>query len=256
MIFDVLPALSIVIAGALYLRGCLRVRGGVYPGRVAAFYGGLVAAALALYGRVGDLSQVTFSGHMIQHVILMSASAPLVIAGDAGRVIRFGSPRSMVRLVARIPVGVRTAARAAAACVLAYIVILWSWHLPTLYEAAIRNDALHALEHLTFFGVSLILWALAFGRRRASEPVALAAVFLTSLAGAALGAVITFAGTVLYPVHAVRATSIGLDALVDQQLAGAIMWVPPGVVSLTVMVLLVARMLSRASSPAPVGSDR
>lgn len=254
MILDALPALGMTLAGALYLRGCLREGAKVHPARVAAFYGGLVVAALALYG-LGDLSEATFSGHMVQHVLLMSAAAPLVVAGDAGRVLRRGSPRPAVRAISRIPTGLRATIRNAWTCALVYVVVLWAWHLPALYQAAVRNDLLHAAEHITFFGASLMLWAVAFGRRRAGEPVALITVFVTSLAGAALGAIITFAGTILYPVHAVRAPAIGLDPLVDQQLAGAIMWVPPGVVSLAVMVLLTARMLTRPT-PSAVGSDR
>ena len=255
MIFDVLPAIGIVLAGSLYLRGCLRAGSRVHPARVAASFSGLVVAGLALYG-VGELSEATFSGHMIQHVLLMSAAAPLLVAGDAGRVMRRGAPRPVVGAIARLPAGLRAASHSPATCAVAYVIVLWAWHLPVLYETAVRNDLIHAFEHLTFFGASLLLWAVAFGRRRASEPVAILVVFITSLAGAALGAIITFAGTVLYPVHAVRAPAIGLDPLVDQQLAGAIMWIPPGVVSLGVMVLLTARLLGRASRPSAVGSDR
>ncbi|MQB01023.1 MAG: hypothetical protein GEU78_12135 [Actinobacteria bacterium] len=257
MIFDLLPAVGILVAGVLYLRAVVIRRRSVVPWRIASFYLGLMAVTLAIYGRVGHLSEVTFSGHMIQHVILMSVAAPLVVVGDAGRLLRVGSPRSLVRAVSLVPAGVRSGLRNPLVCGAAFIVALWAWHLPALYEAALLHQALHALEHASFFGTSLLLWTTAFGRRRSSEPVALLVVFVTSLAAAALGAIIVFAGSVLYPTHAVIAAPLGIDALVDQQLAGAIMWIPPGVVSLLAMVVLAARMLvSGRPKPAPAGSER
>jgi putative membrane protein len=257
VIFDLLPAIGIVIAGVLYVRAVVVRRRSVTPWRIASFYGGLMAATLAVYGRVGYLADVTFSGHMIQHVVLISVAAPLVVVGDAGRLLRVGSPRAIVRAVSLVPAKLRAGLRSPLAGGAAFIVVLWAWHLPALYEAAIREPALHSIEHISFFGTSLMLWALAFGRRRASNPVALLVIFVTSLAGAALGAVIVFAGSVLYPTHAVIAASLGIDALVDQQLAGAIMWIPPGVVSLLVMVILAARIVgTERPSPAAAGSDR
>jgi putative membrane protein len=257
VIFDLLPAIGIVLAGALYFRAIVVRHRIVVPWRVASFYAGLITASLAMYGRVGYLAEVTFSGHMIQHVILMSAAAPLVVVGDAGRMLRAGSPRAVVRAISLIPAGVRTGLRNPLVCGATFVVALWAWHLPSLYEAALREPAIHALEHFSFFGASLLLWGTAFGRRRSSDPVALLVIFITSLAGAALGAVIVFAGSVLYPIHAVIAASLGIDALVDQQLAGAIMWIPPGVVSLLAMVVLAARVVG-ADRPAPAaaGSKR
>jgi cytochrome c oxidase assembly factor CtaG len=257
MIFDLLPAIGIVVAGVVYARAIVVRHRSIARWRIASFYCGLMAAALAIYGRVGYIAEFTFSGHMVQHVVLMSVAAPLVVVGDAGRLLRVGSPRVVVRAVSLIPTRVRTGLRNPLVCATAFIVALWAWHLPSLYEAALREPALHAVEHISFLGASLLVWATAFGRRRSSDPVALLVVFVTSLAGAALGAVIVFAGSVLYPAHAVIAAPLGIDALVDQQLAGAIMWIPPGVVSLLAMVILAARMIgSERPAPASAGTDR
>lgn len=257
MIFDLLPAAGIALAGCLYLRAIVFRHRIAAPWRVASFFAGLMGASLAVYGRVDYLADVTFSGHMVQHVVLMSVAAPLVVVGDAGRMLRAGSPRAVVRAISLVPIRVRTGLRNPLVCGVTFIVALWAWHLPSLYEVAIREPAIHALEHLSFFGASLLLWGTAFGRRRSSEPVALLVIFVTSLAGAALGAVIVFAGSVLYPIHAVIAAPLGIDALVDQQLAGAIMWIPPGVVSLLAMVVLTARVIgAERPSPAAAGSDR
>jgi cytochrome c oxidase assembly factor CtaG len=68
-------------------------------------------------------------------------------------------------------------------------------------------------------------------------------VFGTMLQSGALGALIAFASSPLYDWH-VRNTPAGYDVLAQQQAAGAIMWIPPGVVYLAVMLVLLARALS------------
>ena len=250
MIFDLLPGLGIVSAGALYLRGLVGARR-VATWRVASLYAGLVVAVLAIYGPVGSASESLFSAHMVQHVLLMSVAAPLIVLGDAGRITRAGAPRPLVRAVASLPAGLRSSLRSPLVGAAAFIVALWAWHLPVLYELALRNPAVHAVEHISFFGTALLVWAAAFGRRRARPHVALLVVFVTSLAGAALGAIIVFAGSVLYRSHALAGARRGIDALVDQQLAGAIMWIPPGIVSLAVMVFLTIRIIGSEASAAP-----
>jgi cytochrome c oxidase assembly factor CtaG len=256
VIFEVLPGIGMVVAGLLYLRGVTMRYRGTPRWRIVSFYGGLVAAALAIYGGIGHLAEATFSGHMIQHVILMSVAAPAIVVGDAGRVLRAGSPRAVLRAMGLVPARVRAGIRNPFVAMAAFTVVLWAWHLPVLYEIALRQPAFHALEHLSFVATSLLLWSVVFGKRRASDAVALLVVFVTSLAGAALGAIIALAGSVLYPIHAVIAAASGIDALVDQQLAGAIMWIPPGVLNLLAMVVITARLIGgERPSHAGAGSD-
>jgi putative membrane protein len=118
---------------------------------------------------------------------------------------------------------------------------VWSWHLPTLYEAGLTSPWWHALEHASFLGSALAFWALvlpAGRRRRLGHAPAIFLVFVTALQGAALGAVLTFATRPLYPTHVRRALTWGIGPLTDQQLAGLIMWVPAGIVYLLVMLCL------------------
>jgi cytochrome c oxidase assembly factor CtaG len=121
--------------------------------------------------------------------------------------------------------------------------VLWAWHLPTLYEVALSHDSLHALEHVSLVASSALVWALALGRgpRSLATPAAVMVLFATALQSGALGAVLALARTPLYPIHASAAPLWGLTPLEDQQLAGVLMWVPPGLVYVTVMAGLLVR---------------
>ncbi|MGH9166339.1 MAG: cytochrome c oxidase assembly protein, partial [Acidimicrobiia bacterium] len=121
---------------------------------------------------------------------------------------------------------------------------VWSWHLPGLYELGLASELLHAVEHGSFLGTALLFWWLvveAPGRLGHLERALL--VFATALQTGLLGAIILFASTVLYPVHAPGAW--GLTPLEDQQLAGAIMWIPMGIVYLATIGVLLVRALHR-----------
>ena len=232
MIFDALPAIAIVTAAGLYVRGLARRP--VPPWRAPAFLTGLALATVVLYGRLGELAHSRFSVHMVQHVALMYGAALLLVLGDAARVLRAGSPRFLLRAISRLPRGLRSMPRNPLLCAAGAVGAIWAWHLPVLYEAALDDPFLHWAQHVSLFVTSLLVWALAFGTRRAAEPVALAVLFAMTLAGGALGAIITFATSILYGPH---------SSLADQQLAGVIMWIPPGLIGLIAMVVLTARLI-------------
>jgi putative membrane protein len=105
---------------------------------------------------------------------------------------------------------------------------LWMWHLPGPYEAAVRNNAVHAAEHVAFLGISLAFWAgvmRAGPRRRIRYMPAIMLVIGTLMLTGWLAAVLTFGGLV-YPLYAQRAALLGINAAHDAQLAGTLMWVP------------------------------
>jgi putative membrane protein len=109
---------------------------------------------------------------------------------------------------------------------------VWVWHMPVLYDAAVANEGIHTLEHASFVGTSaLFWWGMLYGRYgRAGYGAAVFYVFLTVVHTGILGAMVTFAGTPLYPIYAQPAAAHGVDLLVDQQRAGLLMWIPAGLV--------------------------
>jgi putative membrane protein len=107
-----------------------------------------------------------------------------------------------------------------------HVAALWFWHLPTFFQAAIQDEGIHILEHLSFFFTALPFWWLVLRRDRLDTGAAAIYLFTMALQSGVLGALITFSSNPWYVAYEASAPAWGLDALDDQQLAGVIMWVP------------------------------
>ena len=61
--------------------------------------------------------------------------------------------------------------------------VLWIWHVPPLYEAALRSDAIHAVQHLCLVVAGgLFWWAMVYGRYgRRGYGLGVLYVFLTAV---------------------------------------------------------------------------
>jgi putative membrane protein len=262
--------LAILVMTALLYRSGLahlgrRRRQLVRPVHVAAFAGALLALAVALASPLELAASSVFTAHMVQHLLLMLVVAPLLVCGRPVVVLGQAMPLRGRRMFVRFRAHrfVRSARDALFHPVSAWViavVVLWAWHLPALYEAALRRDALHALEHASLIATSALVWALALGRARRSLaiPAASGLLLATALQSGALGAVLALAQRPLYPLHASVAPSWGLTPLEDQQLAGGLMWVPPGIVYVVVIAGLLARWLGSFEAPdgEPVATAR
>jgi cytochrome c oxidase assembly factor CtaG/mono/diheme cytochrome c family protein len=237
-----LPLLGLGLVAFAYGRGVrtlwrgergARGRRGVSPQQVAAFAGGLAAAAAALVSPLASLAEELFSAHMTQHLLLILVAAPLLVLGSPALPLLVALPpswRRRVRSFARSPVP-RTVARSFGNPLAIWFLqtaVLWGWHAPPLFDAAVSNEALHALEHASMLGSALLFWWVvvpSHRRRRLARGPDVAYVGAAAVQGGALGALLTFAPTPLYPAYA-GSLRFGLTPLEDQQLAGLIMWVP------------------------------
>jgi putative membrane protein len=224
--------------GVLYLRGARQrvERGFPRPRRTASFLAGLVVVLFSQLGPAAVWSEVLFWPHMVQHLLLTLVAAPLLAYGVPVTTVRSAlpdGPRAALVRLARTTRRLRRRLGAPHPLVLAtvtHIAAIWIWHWPVAYDAAVASPALHLIEHATFLATAVWFWSeVRATRRRGKRTEALAtACFAAMIAqGAVLGALLTFAGRSLYTVYDGGA---GLTALEDQQLAGALMWVPPGFV--------------------------
>jgi putative membrane protein len=244
------PAISALTGmGALYLRGeAQRRRQTERPrrGRVTAFAAGWLVTLLALVSPVAGLAGELLWVHMIQHLLLLVVAAPLLALGAPQSAIRRAvgpaARHRLARVVRRVSLRRTTwAPPTITLAAAANVASLWIWHAPGLYDLAATNAAVHLLEHAFFLGTAVWFWmAVVAATRRGRRQHALATLSLGGLIaqGGVLGALLTFTGQSVYATYD---GARGLTALEDQQLAGALMWVPPGFVYATVGIALFIR---------------
>ncbi|HYC01016.1 MAG TPA: cytochrome c oxidase assembly protein [Candidatus Limnocylindrales bacterium] len=247
----------LVLTALLYAAGSRRLARESSPaGRRARraetvlFWSGWTALVVALASPLHPLGEVLFSAHMTQHEVLMLVAAPLLVLARPLPALMWALPprwRHVVGAAARVR-GVQGAWALATMPLVAWLVhavALWIWHVPALFEATLRSDLVHTLQHAAFLGSALLFWwALVHGPRDlAGYGAAILYVFTTSVHSGALGALLTFARTVWYPSYERTASAWGLTALEDQQLGGLIMWVPAALAYLFAGLALTAGWL-------------
>jgi putative membrane protein len=251
--FDPTVLATFAASSTLYARGVValhRAAGrerGVQRWQIASFALGQLVTLVALVSPIDALSDALFSAHMTQHELLMIVAAPLVVVGRPLVAMAWGLPRRLRAPILRL---VRKPAFASSwralthpvVVLLGHGAIVWAWHLPPWFEGAMRSEPLHAVQHLTFFvSAALFWWAIFHGRfGRSGHGVAVLFVFATAMHTSLLGALITVAQALWYPIYDGRTRIWGLDALEDQQLAGLVMWVPAGVLLALVALALFA----------------
>jgi putative membrane protein len=267
--WDVQPlvVLPLAVSGVLYAIGVLRLwrRAGIGRGlsrwSVASFAAGWLTLAVALVSPVAWISEILFSVHMTQHTLLMLVAAPLLTFGqpalawlwafDDGTRERLALPFRRSGFLASWH------ALTSPLCVfLLQAAALWLWHIPSWYEAALRNDAIHALEHVCLvLAGSLFWWAMVRGRYgRMGYGLAVVYVFLTAIHSGTLGALLTIAPEPWYQTYAQQAGAWGVDALDDQQLAGLLMWIPAGVIFIVLGLALLAAWLGESERRVKLGT--
>ena len=234
----------LVLVGLAYWRRArtLAGRGTPVPAwRRASFAVGLTIAFLALASPLHALGEERlFTAHMAQHLLLGDLAALALVAGLTGPLLR---PVLAVKTIARL----RFLAHPLVALPL-WAVNLSVWHVPAAYEAALRSGAVHALEHILFFGCGLLMWASVLevlpGPAWFGTGAKAAFVVVVRMLETVLGNVLFWAGTPFYETYEEAPRTWGLSAGADQGIAGGIMMIEGSVVTLGVLVWLFLRMWS------------
>jgi cytochrome c oxidase assembly factor CtaG len=200
--------------------------------RQVSFAGGLLLLAVATVGPMDELGDDLVFGHMIQHTMLTDEAALLLAIGLTGPVLRpiLSAPGLRHLRALMHPV----------VAIVLWIVVIYAWHVPTLYEAAAEHTLLHLLEHASFLGAGLVMWLALLGPLPKPEWFGhiarvgyIAVVYFSSMG---LANILMWSGTVLYPVYAEGEHARGIAPLTDQSLAGAILMIQGGVVMLGVFL--------------------
>ena len=230
---DLFVAANLLLVTSLYLIGVrvLDRRGLRWSAlRTLSFLLGMALLAIAYLGPFETLSHTYFWAHMSQHLIVMMLAAPfivlscpvaLTVLATTGRtragIIR--GLRSQIGLVLINPV---------VTWVLFATVLIGSHVTPVMEWVLGDHDAMAYVERPLYLVAALLFYYPLIGKdmcaRRPRPAYRLLSLGLMMIPETALGAVIFLAPVTLYPSYVLATTAVGADPLVDQQLAGALMW--------------------------------
>lgn len=248
--------LAVAVAAAAYVAGWRRLltagRGLAGGRHLASYLAGLAAFVIALTPPLDPLAEEALLAHMVQHLLLIMVVPPLVLLARPLPVALWGLPRRLRRAIGHLLArrsavgrGVRTVGAPPVAWILLAATTL-GWHDPRLYDLALEEEAIHALEHASMLAAGIIFWATVVGASPLADRLATPfrrALFLLSAVPIPMGVglSIAFAPGPLYAHYLSEANPWGLSVMADQQLGGAVMWIAGG------MMLVMAALAYLAS---------
>lgn len=192
------------------------------PGwRQGCYAAGLLVLALALSYPVDNLADQLLVAHMAEHLLIGDVAALLIVLGTTGPLL---APILRTRYIGRL----RVLTHPVVAVVL-WAVNFYVWHLPALYQAALRHDAVHALQHASFLVFGIAMWMALLGPLPKppwfSNAARLLYIIVVRLAGTVLANVMIFSGTVLYPYYRASDAHWHISPMGDQIAAAGVMMV-------------------------------
>ncbi|MGH2864616.1 MAG: cytochrome c oxidase assembly protein [Solirubrobacteraceae bacterium] len=238
------PVIACIAYLALYFRRVGRLsheRRQPAVWRRRCFTAGVALMAIVQLPPLDGLADEVLVAHMIQHIVIGELASLLIVLGLTGPLL---APLLQIRATRPL----RTLAHPIVALFL-WALDLYVWHLPLLYQLAIRHDLVHALEHACLLWFGTLLWLGLIGPL--PKPAwfkgwaELGYVFVVRAAGAVLGNVLLWAQTVIYPVYHASDAARGLNAMSDQNLAGAAMMIVQMLLTALLVVWLFLRFARR-----------
>ncbi len=245
---DPLELCGVALVGALYWRRTwtLAERGRPVPRRRWLPFGlGLLTILVALVSPIDTIGETRlFSVHMLQHLLLGDLGALLLVLGLDGRLLR---PLLQLRLVHRLRV-------------LAHPLValpLWAldfslWHLPPLFDAALRNDAIHALQHVLFVSLGMLMWAALLeplpGPAWFSAPWKIPYVLVMWLVMLVLSQIFIWSSHPFYPPYVHDPRLWGLSPLDDQKAGGGVMLVESAFTMLPALVWVLLQVFRESEA--------
>ena len=198
---------------------------------------GLVVFAVAIVG-LERVSETSFTWHMVQHTLLMVVAAPLLALGAPVVVSRL--PQRWQRRLAAVQGPGWVAWLGAAVAVQAAAMVLW--HIPPAFQAAVKSDPLHGVEHITMLATAVFFWWVVFAAGSNRVIAAIVGLFFTTGVCSALGAGLTLSSHTWYPAY---------RSMSDQAMGGVIMWAVVGTAYLIGAVVLFFRWLAELERTSP-----
>jgi putative membrane protein len=251
------------LAALVYLVGWLRLRGAfqdlISTWRIAAFLGGIVLLWLAIASPLNAFDDASLTVHMVQHLLLMAMAPPLILMSAPALPLLRGFPRWMTQSLIAPSLRWNWVKRLGhvitnpAICWLATAVVLIVWHIPEVFDLALRSRSWHEFEHASFFGAGLLFWwpvvqpwpSIARWPRW-SIPLYL---FCATLPCDILSGFLAFCDRVVYSSYLRAPQILTSSPLQDQECAATLMWTCTTIIFLVPAVIVTIQILSPNNAP-------
>ena len=218
-----------VLVACLYVMGARRTRQRWPWRRTASFIAGIGTILVALESGLDTFDDRLLSVHMVQHLLLLTVAPLLLLGGRPALLALRALPSRERRILARALIRAR-GFTGPLWCLGVFTAVVLATHVPAFYDATLRYPPLHDAEHLAYLiAGSLMWWPLLDGDPAPSHRLnglgRLVYLLVAMSPMVVIGAFLNRHLTLVYPAYGPPAHALGVSAIVDQQQAGAIMWV-------------------------------
>ena len=238
-------SLSFIIV-SFYAYFAIRQPGGINWPRALAFYTGALIMFIGLVSPLHGGADRLLSLHMLQHVLLTTLGPPLVVLGFTSAMLEPLTRPGALSQVARVLTNPLVAA-------FIFILNMWFWHVPPVYQLAVTEDWFHALMHVAFMATGIIFWwpVIQATPTRLSEGGRLLYLFVTGMPMGFLALLLIATNSVIYDHYETTERLLGLSPIEDQQVAGVIMGALGEFASFIAITLLFFRYIDKEGLDEP-----
>ena len=255
---DVIYVVVLLAAAVIYMRGWVglhRQRPERFgPATLVSFLLGELVIFIALCSPLEAASGLLLQAHMAQHILLMLIAPPLLWLGTPGLPLLWGLP-PFVRKYGIGPFlaspGVRQIFRLITHPIVTFAflaVVLWTWHLPWLYQLSLSSPAWHQFEHACFFWAGMLFWYPVIlpypAQVRWSRWLVVPYLLLAALQNTIFSAIFCFSSVIFYPYYATVPNAWDVKPLDDQAVAGGLMWIIGSLVMLAPVFIIVRGLVA------------
>jgi putative membrane protein len=242
-VFEPLQIAGLTAFGAAYgIRAANLARDGrrVPTWRLVSYFSGVVLIAIAFTSPLAHLGGELVLAHMIQHLLIGDIAALLIVLGMTRSIIQpvmalraFDRLRFLTLPMIALPL---------------WIVNLYVWHIPALYDGTLTSEPIHALQHACFITFGILMWMPIAGPLPVPSwfggGAQVGYVVIARLASAGLGNILMWSGSALFGAYAAGEAYWNISPTTDQGTAGVIMMVEGGLVTLGVLAWALLRWAS------------
>jgi putative membrane protein len=234
--------------------------------RAGSFLLGVFLIWLALGSPLAAFDEQLLTVHMIQHLLLMTFAPPLILIGAPVMPVLHGLPKSFVQSI--VSPLFRWPPLQRAGHILSQPLVCWfaataalvCWHIPSAFTLALRSEAWHVVEHISFLTAGFLFWWPVIQPWPSAAKVPqwsiLLYLFLATLPCDVLSGFLMFSDRVAYRIYLSAPRNFDISVLADQECAAALMWTCVTIVYLIPAAILTNRLLSQSDSHMDVAIEK